>query len=96
MAAKQQIRRGGTQWWLYGLAAAGAVVAFFTPWVFLAELSLLVLAVIRLTRRPPRAERIVLTIAVVLLASTLLVFAVSVFVAFTMQGTTSGVSVQVG
>lgn len=96
MTTDSAARHGETRWWLIGLAGSGAVLALFTPWAVVVQAALLVLAVSRLTSRPPRAERFVLVVAVVLLAGVLLTQAVAALGAFMLEGTTSGTSVEVG
>lgn len=86
-------RDASTQWWLLALAACAGVLALFTPWAILVQLALLGVVIYRLTRRPSRAETIVLVIALLLIVGTLFVFTATAVSVYMLDSITSGTSI---
>lgn len=82
-----------TRWWLLGALAAAGVLALFTPWAVIVQLALLGMAIYRLTRRPPRAERVALIIAITILSTIILAFGTSALTAFLWESHTGGTSI---
>ena len=94
MTSSTEVQRGATtQWWLLGLAVCAGALALFTPWAILVQLALLGVVIYRLTRRPPRSEKIVLIIALALLAGVILAYAAIMVGVYLLYSTTSGTSI---
>jgi len=84
-----------THWWLLGLAVLACVLTFISPWAFTLQLVLLAVAIYLLTRGPTRAQAVVLTIAIVMLAIVMAAIATSTIVIYNLDSEFGGKSVPI-
>lgn len=85
-----------TRWWHFTAGVAVGIAALFTPWGAIVLLLLLGLAIYRLSRKPPRSERIALIVGIVVIILAFAWTVVGLVVTLNLVSTHSGTAVLVG